>query len=512
MQRLIFFGVFVVSALKLETAPAEPLPEQLIASSIAMITSTGASDSTTVRASGFVWPDSHHVVTAFHVVAAANNLNVSFDDGASFKRATVTKTFRSRDLALLEIRNPPEDIRPISVSSDKPSPHSMVTAVGYPQGVATRQPLTGSVVAQGPGLAAETLGALLSSGNLRDALNNLGFPSFDEKILLLQACIQPGMSGGPVVDQKGNLVGIANGGLEKGFGEITWAIPADALEQLQQQDSVETESHRTLLSTLFGAELEAAHQNSQKIGSLRLTKLRTRTLAQLTQLNDDPLGLLRVAQDLAIQNGWIQGSRYPDPREWKFDLYRIEINSAPADSSAAVIAVPEDTQLVKASGANDVKASLEDTTLLWKARVQLVSQPAALTQRIIDFDMHLKQQSTTTPYWLLDNAFSYPIPHWWPNGFCVQRSLWKGYPPNLDPNFYPPQTSLSVVHSFYRGMLISVGTISLQHQTISPGPFLSNDPVKRQENWAKFVVATLICGFSDALATEGQPTASQNSF
>lgn len=492
-------------------AGSQPLlPEQIVSSSIAMV-SVNTSSGTAIRASGFVWPDTNHVVTAFHVIAAANSVTVSFDDGATVMAATVLKTFRDRDLALLAIDSPPSSITPISIAAGPPPAGSEVTAIGYPQGLATRQPLKGSLVAQGPGLAAETLGALLASGPLRDSLNDLGFPSLDRKILLLQAPLQPGMSGGPVVNQGGKLVGIANGGLEKGFGEITWAIPSDALHQLAQQDGVESGPNHQLLTTLFGAELAAAADSpSRKFGSLRLTKLRTRTLNQLTQLNDDPQGLLQVAQSLSQSIALISSSAAEDPLQWKFDLYRVDVLNAPPNTPAASIAVPEGTELTGGSAPNDIKARIEDRNLLWKTRVQLASL-SQIPPYTIAFEQHLQVQAPGSA-WYGDLNWSYPYPHTYPNGFIIQRRLWNGYPFGV---YFPPgsvpATTISVVHSAYRGLLVSAATISLQHQTIMPGPYMLPDAdmaASRNATWSKLVLATLMCGFSDALAMEGQPNTS----
>jgi hypothetical protein len=521
------FYFILINLVMLFSASAEItgnlIPEQIVSHSIALVKVDAVAGNETIRASGFVWPDKNHVVTAFHVIASSGNISVSFDDGANWTVATVEKTLRSRDLAELRIEDVDTLIKPISVANEQSSAHSEVIAIGYPPGVATRHFFHGTVEAQGPGLAAETLGELLSPGKIRDKLNQLGFPSFDKKILLVQAPLQPGMSGGPVVNNDGQLVGIINGGLEKGFGEITWAIPSDALTELSQMNLVEAVDDIQLLTTLFGAELNAANALGKNIGPFMLTKLRTRTLSQLTQLNDDPQGLLQAATSLAQQNANIQSSdnstddnNAESPLNWQFDLYRIDFTNAPAGSPAAIIAVPIGITLTKGAGPNDVIANTSDQDLLWKARVLHIRNVADITRLALNFENNLEQRSAFCS-WYVDPAWSYPSARFWPSGFSIQRRDLGGYqgvfniPGVIPPGF--PSTYISVVHSSYHNMLISIGTISLKHDVLAIATLPGRGSAELKEKhayWSKFVLATLMCGFNDALAMEGQSSETAN--
>lgn len=485
--------------------------ERSMAATVALVKTdrTGAAAGST-RASGFVWPDARHVVTAFHVVAGANAVWVSYDDGANLLRAQVVKTLPNRDLALLAIDQPREGLPAVLLADERPAPRSAVTAIGYPQGVASRLPITGTIRAQGQGIAAETLGELLSEGKLRQELDALGFPSLDEPILLLQASVSPGLSGAPLFNPAGELVGIVNGGLEKGFGEVTWAIPTEALEQLARQRGVAAMNiNMSRLTTLFGAELEAADSRTQSGGALRYTKLRTRTLGQLTNLNDDPIGLMQAANDLVRQLTIASGSFFSpeNPHTWEFDLYRVDLAQAPPGTPAVVIALPTGTELEPGARPNELRARLAGGNLRWKTRVQPATLET-LPSLAAEFERNVMEQA---PYsnWGVNYNWSYPGPRWWPNGMSVERRSLNAYPQNYLPTpWEPPHEAATVLHSSFRGVLVSAALVSLDHAAMMNGalnPALRSEAaVERHQQWSRLAIATMMSGFNEPLTLEGQ--------
>jgi S1-C subfamily serine protease len=494
----LFFAIGFVGA----AAPyAAAQPEQAIAASIAMVRAqrTGAESQT--RASGFVWPDKNHVVTSYHVVAGATNVSVSYDDGANLRAARVVRALPSRDLALLRIDQVPAGVAPAIVSKTRPKARDSITVIGFPQGVAKRLSTTGLVRTQGGGQGAETLGDLLSSGKLRRELQELGFPSFTEKILLLECHLQPGLSGAPIVDADGAVVGIANGGLEKGFSEITWAIPGDALAQLMTASSERVPVDRARLETLFGAELDASRDSTAvAMGDLRAVKLRTRSLAQLTTLNDDPLSIMQVAQALRLANGAVE------PSTWEFDIYRIDLASGASLAAHPVIALPKGLQLRAGAQRDEIIAVTNNNSVRWKTKVQQVP-PHEVNPRTAEFDQAAAAQVSQVN-WTVHPAWSYPIPRYWPNGLTVRRLTMVGFPPGtwVTPMSVPIATATSL-HGYYRGVLVSTVTLSLDHATLLGGVanMFATPPaaVQRYEYWAKLALAAFTTGFNDPNAMEG---------
>jgi hypothetical protein len=62
-------------------------------------------------------------------------------------------------------------------------------------------------------------------GDVYEALRARNSPSVKLNILSIQGPVVPGHSGAPVVDMRGDLLGIADGGLKGGTVEQAWAIP-----------------------------------------------------------------------------------------------------------------------------------------------------------------------------------------------------------------------------------------------------------------------------------------------
>lgn len=477
-------------------------PERAIAASIAMVRAQRAGAESQTRASGFVWPDKNHVVTSYHVVAGATNVSVSYDDGGNLRPARVARVLPSRDLALLRIEQVPAGVAPATVSKTRPKARDPITVIGFPQGVAKRLSTTGLVRTQGGGQGAETLGDLLSSGKLRRELQELGFPSLEEKILLLECHLQPGLSGAPIVDENGAVVGIANGGLEKGFSEVTWAIPGDALPQLMAAGSERESVDRTRLETLFGAELDASSDSAALLlGNFRVTKLRTRSLAQLTTLNDDPLSIMQVAQALRLMSGAIE------PTTWEFDIYRIDLASGAPLAAQPVIALPKGLQLRAGAQRDEIIAVTNSNNVRWKTKVQQVP-PHEVNPRTLEFDQAAISQA---PYanWNVHPGWSYPFPRYWPNGLTVRRLTMVGYPPGtwVTPMSVPVALATSL-HGYYHGVLVSTVTLSLEHAAILGGVanMFATPPaaVQRYEYWAKLALAAFTTGFNDPDAMEGK--------
>lgn len=85
--------------------------------------------------SGFIWDDGGHIVTNFHVIYEAQNVQVTLSDHSIFK-AEVVGTAPDKDLAVLRIKAPKEKLPPIRIgtSSDLKVGQS-VYAIGNPFGL-----------------------------------------------------------------------------------------------------------------------------------------------------------------------------------------------------------------------------------------------------------------------------------------------------------------------------------------------------------------------------------------
>ncbi|UWZ84826.1 S1C family serine protease [Occallatibacter riparius] len=158
------------------------------------------------QGSGFVLDKAGHVLTNFHVVENANRgIEVQLSNKHKYT-AKVIGTDRVHDLALLQIDAP--NLQPVTLAdSSGLSVGQKVYAIGNPFG------LTGTM----------TRGIISSIRSIRGAE---GAPI--EDAIQTDAAINPGNSGGPLLNSRGEVIGIntmiASNGAEQSSG-IGFAIP-----------------------------------------------------------------------------------------------------------------------------------------------------------------------------------------------------------------------------------------------------------------------------------------------
>ena len=159
------------------------------------------------QGSGFILDRSGHVLTNFHVIADANRIEVMTSDKHHYK-ATIVGSDKVHDLALLQINAP--NLQPVTLSdSTDLVVGQKVYAIGNPFG------LSGTM----------TRGIISSIRSIRGPE---GSPI--EDAIQTDAAINPGNSGGPLLNSRGEVIGIntliATGGAEQSSG-IGFAIPVN---------------------------------------------------------------------------------------------------------------------------------------------------------------------------------------------------------------------------------------------------------------------------------------------
>jgi S1-C subfamily serine protease len=158
------------------------------------------------QGSGFILDKAGHILTNYHVVANANRgIKVQLSNKRSYD-AKVVGTDRTHDLALLQITAP--DLQPVTLAdSSELSVGQKVYAIGNPFG------LNGTM----------TRGIISSIRSIR---GSEGAPI--EDAIQTDAAINPGNSGGPLLNSRGEVIGIntmiASNGAEQSSG-IGFAIP-----------------------------------------------------------------------------------------------------------------------------------------------------------------------------------------------------------------------------------------------------------------------------------------------
>ena len=143
---------------------------------------------------GFVWDGEGHIVTNYHVVESATDLEVDFPSG--FKtRAEVVGFDSDTDLAVLELASLPADLTVLTLgNNDDLAVGQTVIAIGNPQG------LSGTM----------TQGIISALGRTLDSMHFApgGGAFATGNIIQTDAAINPGNSGGPLINLNGEVVGI----------------------------------------------------------------------------------------------------------------------------------------------------------------------------------------------------------------------------------------------------------------------------------------------------------------
>ncbi len=168
--------------------------------------------------SGFFYDTEGHIVTNYHVVENAEELTVTLDDGRSYP-ATVAGVDPSNDLAVIHVEI--EDTQlppPIPLGdSDILRVGQFVIAIGNPFGqVGT---LTVGVIS--------ALGRIIESPDGR----------FIGEAIQTDAAINPGNSGGPLLDLRGQLIGVNSQIISpnRASAGIGFAVPANTVQRVVPQ-------------------------------------------------------------------------------------------------------------------------------------------------------------------------------------------------------------------------------------------------------------------------------------
>ncbi len=164
--------------------------------------------------SGVVVSPEGYVLTNFHVIDGADEIEVAHNDGRKYK-ARVVGSDPESDLAVLRI--PADHKLPVIAfgSSDTLRVGDVVLAIGNPFGVG--QTVTSGIVS--------ALGR-----------SHLGINTF-ENFIQTDAAINPGNSGGALVDANGHLVGINTAIYSQSGGSmgIGFAIPVSLAKNVMEQ-------------------------------------------------------------------------------------------------------------------------------------------------------------------------------------------------------------------------------------------------------------------------------------
>ncbi len=164
---------------------------------------------------GVVIDDKGDIMTNLHVIRSTDRWVVTFWDGSK-SDATVVNVQPENDLAVIRAKKMPDDLKPATLASTAGlNPGDTVVAVGFPFGL-------GPSVSSGviSGLKRAFVDPDRKDGGAR--LSNL---------IQFDAAVNPGNSGGPLVNRDGEVVGIVtaifNPSGHKVFAGMAFAVPIE---------------------------------------------------------------------------------------------------------------------------------------------------------------------------------------------------------------------------------------------------------------------------------------------
>ncbi len=163
--------------------------------------------------SGVVMDQNGKILTALHVVAGTDRWVVVFSDGTQ-SDADLVGSQPQNDLAVLQPKHLPDELQPATLASTAGlRPGDQVVATGFPFGI-------------GPSVSAGVVSGLkrefTDPDNTRVKLTNL---------IQFDAAVNPGNSGGPLVNRDGEVIGIVtaivNPSGARVFAGIGFAVPIE---------------------------------------------------------------------------------------------------------------------------------------------------------------------------------------------------------------------------------------------------------------------------------------------
>jgi S1-C subfamily serine protease len=164
--------------------------------------------------SGVVISERGDILTNLHVIRSTDRWEVTFWDGSK-SDAILVSMQPENDLAVIRPRRQPDDLKPATMASTRDlNPGDMVVASGFPFGI----------------------GPSTSSGVISGLKREFSDPTDKEKpkmtnLIQFDAAVNPGNSGGPLVNRDGEVVGIVtaiyNPSGARVFAGMAFAVPIE---------------------------------------------------------------------------------------------------------------------------------------------------------------------------------------------------------------------------------------------------------------------------------------------
>ena len=198
----LFLAAFNSSLLSQDQLPV--LVRQIKPSAVAIETFDTSGKSLSRGSGFFVGPN--RIVTNRHVIEKSYRVEIQLSDGSRYPASGILAVDNEGDLALLRVPVPARKSRPLQIVKTNPQEGESIVVIGNPYG------LEGSV-----------------SNGIVSAVRDV--PGYG-KIIQITAPISPGSSGSPVVNMRGEVIGVAT--LQAAEGQsLNFAVPSERIGRMK---------------------------------------------------------------------------------------------------------------------------------------------------------------------------------------------------------------------------------------------------------------------------------------
>ncbi|MFW5748317.1 MAG: S1C family serine protease [Chloroflexota bacterium] len=174
------------------------------------------------RGSGFVYDRNGRIITNAHVIDGADEIYVTFNDGF-VTDADIIGQDNYSDIAVIRVDVPPQRLLPLELAdSDDVRVGERAIAIGNPWGL--HSSMTSGIIS--------AVGRQINSAELIDVSSMPGFQN--PRIIQVDADINPGNSGGPLLNSRGEVIGVntairSESGAFQGVG---FSVPSNTVSRV----------------------------------------------------------------------------------------------------------------------------------------------------------------------------------------------------------------------------------------------------------------------------------------
>ncbi len=477
-------ALLVASAGHAQTEPSLATREKTL-ESVVYIRAGQCTDNSQRAGTGFAHGAATQIVTAHHVVGGCQTITVSYErlraqGGPVSHPATIERVLAASDLALLRV-NTTVTVPAAGLALAPPPPNRQHRYYG--SGYQNGQPSAGDQeVAFSAG--SDKLRDILPSDAVRELQANNSAIDLDQRVLRFNIALQPGTSGGPIIDANGQVIGVVAGGLKAGAAPASWGWPADWIPRLLASN--ENRATPVIIARSFyslnemAAEANAISSNRQiTCGGLTFGYRGTRPYQAVANGSDD-----RPRLDYLVQL-----SRMPQSavNELNFDIWQHA-------QSGATLVTPAGRTITTSNSVCTVSAG-DFTQVAWAAPAK---DPGEIQAVSTSFEASVMMPRTPNPMgFFFDPALTTQGPQFRDNNMVFNRKGLIFPQPPTQPNAPPRRLHAFETLIAKSGTFLGVGTINREvHRdmdaclNIGIGTPNCRSAYDHLKLWTHFVLAT----------------------